>query len=404
MAPAPLVRDAVGRTGVASRGPLHVVAAGKAAFGMARGLASSGAPVAAGLVAGPAGAAGDVPPPFHAFAAGHPFPDDGSVRAAAHALALAEASRGGVFVMLVSGGASSMLALPAPGVSLADKLATSEALMRAGADIAELNSVRKHLSAIKGGRLAALAAQTMTLAISDVQTPVEDDPSVIGSGPTVADPSTFAEALRVVTERHPAAGVPPAVVEHLARGARGLIEETPKPGDPRLSHASYHVLANRHTAMAGAGRAARELGFEVVVVPDATAGEAREAGRRFADAGLSAAIGRPLCVIASGETTVRVRGGGRGGRNQEFALGAAAVMRGRPGVLASIGTDGIDGPTDAAGAMVNGTTDSRARHAGVSLEAALDENDAYPLLARLGGLIRWGPTGTNVGDVHVLLI
>ncbi len=324
--------------------------------------------------------------------------------AAGQALELATASREGLFVVLLSGGASSMLALPAPGVTLAGKVATADALMRAGAPIGALNTVRKHLSAIKGGRLAAAAGETITLAISDVHTPVEDDPSVIGSGPTVADPSTFADALRIVTEVYREATVPPAVVEYLARGVRGDIEESPKPGDSRLSRGQYHVLANRHTAMAGAGQAARALGFEVITRSAVTAGDAREAGRRFAEEGLASPGRRPLCLVASGETTVRVRGTGRGGRNQEFALGAAAMLRDRGALVASLGTDGIDGPTDAAGAIVDGTTERRARLAGLSIEAALENNDAYPLLAQLGDLVRWGATGTNVGDVHILLI
>lgn len=403
--PEPLVREAVVRAGLVSRGSLHVVAAGKAAFPMAWGLVATGAMVGAGLIAGPGTAADPIPSHFTWLPAGHPSPDPVSTQAGARALALAAESRRGVFVMLLSGGASSMLALPAVGVSLADKVATAGALMRAGAAIAELNCVRKHLSAIKGGRLAAVAGEAITLAISDVHTPVEDDPAVIGSGPTVADPSTFADALRIVTEVYREARVPPGVVAHLQRGAGGEVEETPKPGDPRLARSEYHVIANRHTAMDGAARAARALGFEVIIMSAATVGEAREAGRGFAEAAMASVGGRPLCVIGSGETTVRVRGDGRGGRNQEFALGAAAALRDWPAaLLASVGTDGIDGPTDAAGAVVDATTERRAREAGLSVESALEQNDAYPFFARLGDLVMWGPTGTNVGDVHVLLI
>ena len=215
----------------------------------------------------------------------------------------------------------------------------------------------------------------------------------------------LADALRIVTRVFPGADVPSGVVAHLERAARGEVEETPKPGDPRLARVTYHVLANRHTAMNGAVHAARALGFDVHVVPAATAGEARDAGRRFAAAALDVAGRHHSCVIASGETTVRVTGPGRGGRNQEFALGAVAALRDRaPAVLASVGTDGVDGPTDAAGAIVDSTTEDRAREAGLSIESALERNDAHPLLDRLGDLVRWGPTGTNVGDLHVLLI
>jgi glycerate-2-kinase len=370
---------------------------------MAMAFAASGLPVPSGLIAGPRLSGEPVPGTFTWIPGAHPAPDAASVEAGARALALAS-RRGARLVMLLSGGASSMLALPAPGVSLADKVAAAEALMRAGAGIADLNAVRKHLSAIKGGRLGAAARSAVTLAISDVHGPVADDPAVIGSGPTVADPSTYAQALRIVTEQFPVPAVPKSVVEHLTRGAAGALEETPKPGDPRLARSEYHVIGNRHTAMAGAAREARALGFDVRVIERATAGEAREAGRQFAlDA--VAPGGGARCVIASGETTVRVTGRGRGGRNQEFALGAAAVISDCPGaVVASAGTDGIDGPTDAAGAIVDSTTAARARDAGLSIDAALADNDAYPVLARLGDLVRWGSTGTNVGDLHVLLM
>jgi glycerate 2-kinase len=381
---------------------LSVVAAGKAAWPMAQGLAAAGTAIASGLIVGPRASSLPVPPPWQWLAGSHPVPDAASAEAGTRALSLATASRGGLFLVLLSGGASSMLALPAPGISLADKVATSAGLMRAGAAIAELNAVRKHLSAIKGGRLAVAADETLTLALSDVD---EDDPAVIGSGPTVADPTTFADALRIVTHRLAGAAVPPTVLSHLERGARGQLAETPKPGDPRLSRSEYHVLANRHTAMEGAAHAARSLGIEVRIVHQSTHGEAREAGRQFAADAIERAGGRPLCVLASGETTVRVAGRGRGGRNQEFALGAAAVLRNCPGaMLASVGTDGIDGPTDAAGAIVDATTERRACAAGLSIEAALDDNNAYPLFGRLGDLVTWGATGTNVGDLHVLLI
>jgi glycerate-2-kinase len=295
-----------------------------------------------------------------------------------------------------------MLALPARGVSLADKVTTTAALMRAGAAIAELNAVRKHLSAIKGGRLALAASETMTLAVSDVD---GDDPAVIGSGPTVADPTTFGDALGIVTHRLAGAAVPDAVMSHLEGGARGDLPETPKPGDARLARSEYRVLANRHTAMHAAADAAGSLGFDVRVVHESTRGEAREAGRQFAAEAIERVGTRPLCVVASGETTVRVTGPGCGGRNQEFALGAAAVLRSCPGaILASVGTDGIDGPTDAAGAIVDATTGQRARAAGLSIEAALEENDSYPFFGTLGDLVTWGATGTNVGDLHVLLI
>jgi hydroxypyruvate reductase len=301
-----------------------------------------------------------------------------------------------------------MMAVPGGPLTLADKGAVARALLNAGAPIAELNCVRKHLSAVKGGRLAAAAGgATVTLAISDVHGPVADDPSVIGSGPTVADPSTRAEALAILRRDVVAGLIPPAVTSWLERAA----DETPKPGDPRLRGSAYHVIGNRHTAMDGAAEAARARGYDVRVVADATSGEAREAGAVFTASGLreAEAADRPVCVIASGETTVHVRGKGRGGRNQEFALAAVPLLAARPPsaaavVLASAGTDGVDGPTDAAGAVVDSSSHARAEQAGLDPAAALASNDAYGYFAALGDLLLWGPTGTNVGDLHVMLI
>ena len=296
-----------------------------------------------------------------------------------------------------------MLAVPASGLSLADKLVTARALMNAGVAIAELNCVRKHLSAIKGGRLAAAAGRTITLAISDVHGPIADDPAVIGSGPTVGDPTTRREALEIVDRPGIRDSIPSSVRSHLARGA----DESPKPGDPRLRDSRYHVVGSRQSAMDAGARAARELGYVVHVLAAATSGEARVAGAAFAADALNRTGSSRLCVIASGETTVQVRGPGRGGRNQEFALGALPALEqagtGRIVALASAGTDGIDGPTDAAGAIIDTTTAVRAARCGVRAEDALDANGAYDFFAPLGDLLMWGPTGTNVGDVHVLL-
>lgn len=361
---------------------------------------------AAGLVAGPRTTDEDPPSPIEWLEASHPAPNAASETAGRRALTIAAESRAdGVLVVLLSGGASAMLAVPAPGLSLADKVHTARALMNAGAPIAELNCVRKHLSAIKGGRLAAAAARSVTLAISDVHGPVADDPSVIGSGPTVADPTTCADAFEIVKNAALIPVLPRAVVAHLERGE----DESPKPGDSRLAASSYHVIGNRQMAMDGASEAARARGYAVRVVLPATEGEARDAGAAFAAAALRDAAGRPLCVIGSGESTVKVRGAGRGGRNQEFALGAlgaidSAAPRVRSLMLASVGTDGIDGPTDAAGAVVDQTSSARAREYGLHPDAALAANDSYHFFAALGDLIRWGATGTNVGDLHVLLV
>lgn len=375
-----------------------------------------------GLIAGPVvpsagGPSRSLPPRFEFFDAGHPFPNAASLAAGTRALELAresvldsrsksaQAARGGWLVVLLSGGASALLVAPVPGVTVEDKIATSRALMRAGVAIDALNCVRKHLSLVKGGRLAAAAARTATFAISDVHRPRPNDPSVIGSGPTVGDPTTFAQALAIVQHVD---DVPSTVRRYLERGARGDEQETIKPDDQRLSHGIYEVIGSRETAVDGAAAAARLLGYTVHVIRRPTDGEARDASLAFLrEARQSPASGgQGFCVLAAGETTVTVTGSGLGGRNQEFALAAAPEMAsfGRPAVLASAGTDGIDGPTDAAGALVDSTTLERARLAGVDWQSTLAGHDAYHFFQPLGDLIMWGPTGTNVGDVQMLLV
>ena len=356
-----------------------------------------------GVGTGPRGE-GSVPPGFEWHDGTHPYPNAASEAAGRRALAGAAANRqNGALVVLLSGGASSLLVVPADGLSREDKISTARALMHAGAPIEDLNCVRKHLSAIKGGRLAAVGGRSLTWSISDVHGAVPDDPSVIGSGPTVADPTTFEEALAIVRGAGIAAVIPPAVLAHLERGA----DETPGPGDPRLAESSYEVIGTRQISMEGAARAARELGYEAELIAAATTGEARIAGAAFADDALSrtATAGRPICVIASGETTVRVTGSGRGGRNQEFALGAMSAIAAARGdaVLGSAGTDGVDGPTDAAGAIVDSSSSRRAAEAGLDANDALRQNATYDFFLPLGDLIFWGPTGTNVGDIHVVL-
>jgi glycerate 2-kinase len=391
---------------------LFVVAAGKGAWPMASALYECEGPrVAAGLVSGPRVGDRPIPGPFEWFDAGHPSPDAASERAAERALTLANRSRDrGTLVLLLSGGASAMLAMPAGSLTIDDKARTAHALMHAGVPIDELNVVRKHLSAIKGGRLAAAAGDAITLAISDVHGPAAGDPSVIGSGPTLGDPSTFAEALAIVSRAGDA--IPPAIVEHLAAGVRGEHEETIKPGDARLSRGAFEMIGTRDLAMAAAARAARHEGYLTHVLEPATWGEARDAATLFATEALKASMGSasPVCVVASGETTVRVRGPGRGGRNQEFVLALVPLLerlaeaRTVAVVIASAGTDGIDGPTNAAGAIADTTTPARAARAGLSADDALDRNGAYDFFLPLDDLILWGPTGTNVGDIHVMLI
>jgi hydroxypyruvate reductase len=310
-----------------------------------------------------------------------------------------------LLLVLLSGGASALLVAPADGVTLDDKVATGRVLMRAGAAIDALNCVRKHLSDIKGGQLGAAAARSATLAISDVHGPVSDDPSVIGSGPTVADPTTFADACAVIEDVD---AIPERVRTRLKRGAEGHLPETVKVGDPRLAAASYAVIGNRLTALGGARAAAEALGYAVAVVEEPLVGESRHASREFIARARAVAAdsARPLCVLAAGETTVTVTGDGLGGRNQEFVLAATPSIGslGRAAVLASAGTDGIDGPTPAAGALLDSTTLRRSQLMGLDWESTLARNDAYHFFEPLGDLLLWGPTGTNVGDVQVLLI
>ena len=330
-------------------GRLLVIAAGKASAAMVRGLLNAGLVPARGMIATPfhdrdaareleadlrpvcaalhpPGGASERGRAWRFCFSGHPVPTAASVEAGEHALALARgAAPDDHLLVLLSGGASALLAAPADGLTLDDKMKATRALLGGGAAIHELNGVRKHLSAIKGGRLAAAArCQVTTLAISDVISPVDDDPSVIGSGPTVADASTFGDALAVIDRLGVRGAMPAAVLDVLEAGAAGRRDESPKPGDPRLMRASYHVIASRRDAMAAARAEAERLGFTAFVVDEAISGEARDAAPRLlaqADALVRDGVRHgPCCVIASGETTVRVTGSGRGGRNQEFAL------------------------------------------------------------------------------------
>lgn len=351
----------------------------------------------------------EAPPfPLRLIVGQHPHPGPGSEEAGRRALAIAEAIPSDAdLVVLVSGGASSLLAVPADGLSLDEKRRSTAVLLRTGADIHALNTVRKHLSRIKGGRLAARCrAACHTFVLSDV---VGDDLSVIASGPTVADPSTYAEALDILDAFGGKDAYPAGVVSHLIAGARGERPESPKPGDPRLARAETTLIGGRHEAMRGAAVEARARGYDVVVLEEPVVGEARVSGPALARRALElgASLRRPACVIASGETTVRVAGTGTGGRNQELALAAAEVIAGAdaPVWLASIGTDGVDGPTDAAGAIANASTISRALAGGLGpADRVLDDNNSYEYFDALGDLIRTGPSGTNVGDLQVFLL
>jgi hydroxypyruvate reductase len=304
---------------------------------------------------------------------------------------------------LISGGASALLALPAGDIPLQDKQAVNRALLASGADITQMNAVRKHLSAIKGGRLAAAAhpARVVSLLISDVP---GDDPAVIGSGPTVPDPSTFADARAILAQYRIE---PPAAVAAHLRAAR---EETPKPGDPRLARAETIIVARPQASLEAAAARARAAGIAPVILGDALEGEAREVAKVLA--GIALQVRRhgqpapPPCVLLSGgETTVTVRGSGRGGRNAEFLLALALQLNGAAGISAlAADTDGIDGSEDNAGAIVTPDTLARARACGLDASALLADNDGYGFFATLGDLVVTGPTLTNVNDFRAILI
>lgn len=341
--------------------------------------------------------------------AGHPHPDNAGEAAGRRIVSLARAcDERTLLLLLVSGGGSALLSVPAKGITLEEKRITAQLLMEAGADIHELNTVRKHLSAVKGGQLARLAfpAHVISLVISDVP---GDRLDVIASGPVVADPTMFNDAWAVLERFSLTERVPPAVRLRLKQGRVGTVAETPKPGDPLFARVESIIAASNSDALSAAAAAARLLGQDVNIRREAVAGEAREAGKQLAREALrvrsSLYAGQRVCLLSGGETTVTVQGNGRGGRNQELALSFALEIAGTPGIsLLSAGTDGIDGPTDAAGAMVDGETVNLARRAGLDPLSHLAANDAYPLLDRCGALLKIGPTGTNVMDVQVILI
>lgn len=385
---------------------LRMIAVGKAAPFMAASFARIAGPqVRDGIVIGthlPI----DLPKPLEWIPSSHPLPDERSVAAGRRALEVARASRPDeTLVVLLSGGASALMAVPAGSLTLEDKRTAVNALLKGGADITALNTIRKHLSAVKGGRLAAAAAgPTVCFAISDV---VGDDLSVIGSGPTVPDPSTYRDAWNYVERLGVEDQLTAAARNYLRAGLDGKIEETPGPGDPRLERSVTRVIAGRFNAMQGAAEAARSLGYDVITVDKPVVGDARTMGPAVLNIARAMAEGkkRPLAVVASGETTVKVTGNGKGGRNQELALSVVKALAEESGelALASIGTDGIDGPTDAAGAYADATTLERAHRQTLDPDAYLADNNAYAFFQGLGDLIMTGPSTTNVGDIQVVL-
>ncbi len=386
--------------------PLHIVAVGKAA-----------APMAAAFMAVPhlsiqqAVAIGThidvaLPDGLEWIESSHPFPDARSETAGRRALTVAqEVHSGEVLVILLSGGASALMTSPIAGISLDDKVTTTRLMMNAGADIHALNTVRRHLSRVKGGRLAAACiGTTITLALSDV---VGDDLNTIGSGPGVADATTWSDASAALA-RFGGSDHLPSVQAVMRRGVAGELPDTPKAGHGSLSRASAKVIGGRLDAMAGARAAAEARGYAVMTIEDPIVGEARVAGPAWLQrvGEMTRGVPKPVCVISGGETTVRVTGDGQGGRNLEFVLSIAGALAGQGAIAAvSIGTDGVDGSSGVAGAVVDSTTVARA--AAARLEAPghyLATNNSVAFFRPLDDVIRLGRTHTNVGDLQVIVI
>ncbi|HEY1758970.1 MAG TPA: glycerate kinase [Bryobacteraceae bacterium] len=374
---------------------IQVIGAGKATAAMARAVERLlGRRISGGFINVPDGNTQRLHR-IELHACGHPIPDERGAEGARRMLEIASSvGPRDLLIVLISGGASAMLPAPAHPLTLAGKQTLTRQLLSSGATIHELNTVRKHLSLIKGGQLAHAAGQAtvITLLLSDV---VGDDPCVIGSGPTVPDSSTVADATRIL-EKY---GV-----------AIPALHETPKPSDPAFARSRHVIVGSNKQAIAAAQACARSLGYRTIVLSTTIEGETREIAAMHAAiareiVSSNRPIRRPACLLSGGETTVTVRGGGMGGRNQEFVLAAIlALDQAGPVTILSAGTDGIDGPTDAAGAIADSSTLGRARSLGLDARRFLDDNDSYRFFEPLDALLKTGPTGTNVADVRILLI
>jgi hydroxypyruvate reductase len=389
---------------------IYVVGAGKAGATMAQGLEA---------VVGDRLSAGTVTVKYAHMApvtrvviheAGHPMPDAAGVQGAEAIMQVAQQARVDDLVFcLLSGGGSALMPAPLPGMTLAEKQQLTALLLACGASIDDINTIRKHLSRIKGGQLARLVAPAtlITLVLSDV---VGDRLDVIASGPTVPDPSTFQDCLDILARYELMARLPVSIRTHLQNGQAGSWAETPKAGDPAFDHSQTVIIGNNRLALHTACQTAQALGYGTLVLSSRIQGEAREVARVHAAIAQEirascTPLAPPACVLSGGETTVTLRGPGKGGRNQEFALAAACDLAGLDRVvLLSAGTDGTDGPTDAAGAFVDGHTIARAQALGLKPEDYLRRCDSYHFFAALDDLLRTGPTGTNVMDMHLLLV
>ncbi len=389
---------------------LLLLAIGKAALPMAEAaLSVLGERIDGGVVVTKRGhAVGRRLPPLEIIESGHPVPDEAGLQAAERVEEALDRPGWDGLLLLLSGGASALLPAPAAGLTLDDLQRTTDLLLRSGAPIEALNAVRKHLSRLKGGQLARRVAPRplLALVLSDV---VGDRLEVIGSGPAFPDPTTYAEAWRIVERAGIADRLPAAVRAHLQRGIAGEQAETPKPGDPIFRYVLHRIVGSNRIAAQAATRTAERLGYRPLLLTTFIEGEAREIAH------VAAALVKgnlrhgdpfppPACFVWGGETTVTVRGSGRGGRNQELALAAALALEGAgPFLLMALATDGTDGPTEAAGGLIDGGTVARIRAAGLDPWACLEANDAYTALQASGDLLITGPTGTNVNDLLVIL-
>ena len=342
--------------------------------------------------------------------AGHPVPDEAGMEGTREIIRLLEKSGGSDLVIcLISGGGSALLPYPAEGITLDEKKQLTQILLESGATIHEINALRKHVSLVKGGRLARLAypATLVTLILSDV---VGDDLDTIASGPTVPDRSTYTDCLRILHEYSAQDKIPGSVLDHMEKGAQGKIEETPKVGDPVFRKTQNVIVANNSLALQASRRKADELGYNSLILSSSIEGEAREVALDHAAIAreillTDRPVPKPGCVISGGETTVTIRGKGKGGRNQEFVLAAAIAIAGLENVvILSGGTDGSDGPTDAAGAFAEGDTIQRAKNQGLDAKDFLRNNDSYSFFQPLGDLLKTGPTFTNVMDLRVVMV
>jgi glycerate 2-kinase len=389
---------------------LYVVGAGKAAAKMTRAVeALLGERIAGGLVIVKHGHS--IPlGKLEIVEAGHPIPDPAGIKATEAILQLLRRTqKTDLILCLVSGGASALLSCPVVSLSLQDKQQTTQALLNCGARIQEVNAIRKHISRVKGGRLAELAypSTVLSLILSDV---IDDSMDNIGSGPTAPDSSTFADCLSIIDRYGVEDMIPATVTSFLKKGAAGEIADTPKPDDPIFQNVQNLLIGNNQLALVAAKEKAQALGYNTLILSRVVEGEARKVAIDHVVSARdvlssSSPVPPPACIISGGETTVTVRGAGLGGRNQEFALAAALEIDGLAGIVVlSGGTDGTDGPTDAAGGIVDGTTVRRARDKGLDARSYLERNDSYPLLRAVGDLLVTGPTLTNVMDLRLILI